>query len=66
MNEYFLGQVITTVFGFVPRYFRSCNGQLLRINDHKNLFSVIGVRYGGDGTTTTSRPVIKGDVFPMF
>jgi microcystin-dependent protein len=39
-----------------------CNGQVLRISDYNTLFSLIGVTYGGDGTTTFALPDLRGRI----
>ncbi|MCA1326900.1 tail fiber protein [Herbaspirillum seropedicae] len=59
-DEYYLGQIIATGFGFVPRNFAPCNGQLLSINTYPKLFALIGNRYGGDGTSNFAVPDLRG------
>src|SRR5688572_5196786 len=52
MTEVFLGQIMTVGFGFAPKGFALCNGQLLPIAQNQALFSLLGTMYGGNGTTT--------------
>lgn len=39
-----------------------CDGQLLAINSHSALFSILGTTYGGDGRTTFGLPDLRGRV----
>jgi microcystin-dependent protein len=47
-------------FGFPPKGWALCNGQLLPINQYQALFSLLGVTYGGDGRTTFGLPNLQG------
>jgi microcystin-dependent protein len=47
-------------FGFAPKGWAQCNGQLLPINQNQALFSRLGVTYGGDGRTTFGLPNLQG------
>jgi microcystin-dependent protein len=58
----FVGQIMMVAFPLLPRNFLPCNGQSLTISSHPALFSVIGVRYGGNGTTTFFLPNLQGRV----
>lgn len=60
MSEYFLGQIMLTGFGFAPRYFAQCNGQLLPINQNQALFSLLGTQFGGNGQTNFQLPDLRG------
>jgi len=60
MTEVFLGQIMLTGFGFAPRGFAMCNGQLLPINQNQALFSLLGTSYGGNGTTNFALPNLMG------
>ncbi len=55
-----LGEV--TMFGgnFAPQGWASCEGQLLAIQSHSALFSILGTTYGGDGETTFALPDLRG------
>jgi microcystin-dependent protein len=48
-----------TGFNFAPKYFAQCNGQLLPINQNQALFSLLGVQYGGNGSTTFALPDLR-------
>ncbi|WP_267225595.1 phage tail protein [Dyella silvae] len=60
MAEVFLGQIMLTPFNFAPRGMAQCNGALLPINQNTALFSLLGVTYGGNGTTTFQLPDLRG------
>lgn len=59
MSEPFLGEVRIMSFGFAPRGWAVCNGQLLPINQNQALFSLLGTMYGGDGRTTFALPNLQ-------
>lgn len=60
MSEFFLGQIMMTGFAFAPKYFAQCNGQLLPVNQNQALFSLLGTRFGGNGSTTFALPDMRG------
>lgn len=62
MSEPFLGQITLTGFDFAPKGYAACNGQLLPINQNQALFSLLGTRFGGNGTTTFALPDLRGRV----
>ena len=43
-------------FSFVPKYFASCGGQLLPVNQNQGLYSLLGTTYGGDGQVNFKLP----------
>jgi microcystin-dependent protein len=56
----FLGQIMAVGFGFAPRGWAFCDGQLLAINSNTALFSLLGTTFGGDGRTTFQLPDLRG------
>ena len=52
MAEPFLGEVRLFGFGFTPKNWALCNGQLMAINQNQALFSLLMTTYGGDGRNT--------------
>ena len=60
MSEPFLGQISITAFGFAPRGWAFCNGQLLPISQNQALFALLGTTYGGDGRVTFALPDLRG------
>ncbi|TLX75035.1 phage tail protein [Labilibacter sediminis] len=59
-----LGEIKLFAGNFAPRGWAFCDGQLLAINQHSALFSLLGTMYGGDGRTTFGLPDLRGRV-PM-
>ena len=62
MSQPFLGEIKIMSFGFAPRGWAMCNGQLLPINQNQALFSLLGTMYGGNGQTTFALPNLQGQV----
>ena len=60
----YLGEIRVVGFGFTPKGWLSCNGQLLPINQNQALFSLLGTTYGGDGKSNFALPNLQGSV-PM-
>lgn len=58
--EPYIGQLIAVGFDFAPKGWAMCNGQLLPINQHQALFSLLGTTYGGNGTTNFGLPDLRG------
>ena len=62
MAEPFLSEIRIMSFGFAPRGWALCNGQLLPINQNQALFSLLGTTYGGDGRVNFALPNLQGRV----
>jgi len=60
MAEPFLSEIRIMSFGFPPRGWALCNGQLLPINQNQGLFSLLGTTYGGDGRVNFGLPNLQG------
>lgn len=60
--EPFIGQIMMFAGNFAPRGWALCNGQLLSVQQHTALFSILGTTYGGDGRTTFALPDLRGRV----
>jgi microcystin-dependent protein len=58
----FLGEIRLMGFGTIPKGWAQCNGQLLSVQHNQPLFSLLGIAYGGDGTTTFGVPNLAGRV----
>jgi microcystin-dependent protein len=56
MAEPFLSEIRLMSFGFAPKGWAQCNGQLMQINQNQALFSLLGTTFGGDGRTTFALP----------
>jgi microcystin-dependent protein len=64
MSTPFLSEIKIMSFGFAPKGWALCNGQLLPINQNQALFSLLGTTYGGDGRVNFGLPNLQGMV-PM-
>ena len=62
MDEIIVGEIRLAGFEDIPDGWTACDGQLLKIRDHRALFDVIGTTYGGDGRTTFALPDLRGRV----
>ena len=60
MAEPFLSEIRIMSFGFAPKGWALCNGQLLPINQNQALFSLLGTTYGGDGRVNFALPNLQG------
>jgi len=56
MAEPFLSEIRIMSFGFAPKGWALCNGQLLPINQNQALFSLLGTTFGGDGRVNFALP----------
>ena len=60
MSEPFLSEIKIMSFGFPPKGWALCNGQLLPINQNQALFALLGTTYGGDGRVNFGLPNLQG------
>ncbi len=56
----YLSEIRILSFGFPPKGWALCNGQLLPINQNQALFSLLGTTYGGDGRVNFGLPNLQG------
>ena len=59
MAEPFLSEIRIMSFGFPPKGWALCDGQLLPINQNQALFSLLGTTYGGDGRVNFGLPDLQ-------
>lgn len=64
MTNPFLGEVRMFGFGFAPKNWAQCNGQLLSIQQNAALFALLGTMYGGNGVNNFALPNLQSRV-PM-
>ncbi|MDT0138750.1 tail fiber protein [Acidovorax sp. PRC11] len=64
MDEAYIGTIVLWAGSWVPRNWALCDGTQLKIMDYQALYSLIGVRYGGDARTTFNLPDLRNRV-PM-
>jgi microcystin-dependent protein len=62
MTTPYLSEIKIMAFGFAPKGWAMCNGQLLPINQNQALFALLGTTYGGNGQTTFALPNLQGRV----
>lgn len=60
MAEPFLSEIRIMSFGFAPKGWALCNGQLMPINQNQALFSRLGTTFGGDGRVNFALPDQRG------
>jgi len=60
MTEPFIGEIRIFAGNFAPRGYALCAGQLMSIQQNTALFSLLGIRYGGNGTTNFGLPDLRG------
>jgi microcystin-dependent protein len=56
----FISEIRIMGFGFAPRLWAQCNGQVLPIPQNTALFSLIGNAFGGDGIRNFALPNLQG------
>ncbi len=56
----YIGEIITSIWGFVPDGFLPADGRLLSIQQNQALYSILGTTYGGNGTTNFALPNLVG------
>jgi len=59
MADPFLSEIRIMSFGYAPRGWAMCNGQLLPINQNQPLFSLLGTTFGGDGRVNFALPDLR-------
>ena len=62
MGEPFLSEIRIMSFGYAPRNWAMCNGQVMPINQNQALYALLGTTYGGNGQTTFALPNLRGSV----
>ena len=58
----FMGTILAVGFNYAPRGWAMAQGQTMAISQNSALFSLLGVNYGGNGTTTFGLPNLMGRV----
>lgn len=59
MSEPYIGEIKIVSFGYAPRGYAQCDGQILPISQNKPLFLILGTTYGGDGQTNFALPDLR-------
>jgi microcystin-dependent protein len=61
MSDQFLGQLLLTGFNFAPVGWVEAAGQIVSISQYSALFALLGVNYGGNGTSNFGLPNLGGN-----
>ncbi len=64
MADPFLGEIRAFGFNFAPVNWAMCLGQLIPLQQNPTLFSILGVQFGGNGTSNFGLPNLQGQA-PM-
>ncbi|HEX8316621.1 MAG TPA: tail fiber protein [Flavisolibacter sp.] len=62
MDEAYVGAIMLWAGTYVPQGWLACEGQTLSINQNQALFAVIGIQFGGDGSTNFKLPDLRSRV----
>jgi microcystin-dependent protein len=62
VSDQFLSEIRIMSFGFAPKGWAQCNGQLLPISQNQALFALLGTTYGGNGTTNFALPNLQARI----
>jgi microcystin-dependent protein len=62
MSAPFIAEVRIFAGSFAPRGWMRCDGQIMQIEQNRALFSLLGTRFGGDGTLTFGIPDLRDSV----
>ncbi|MDF2521312.1 MAG: phage Tail Collar domain protein [Clostridia bacterium] len=58
--DYLIGQIQLFPYNFIPMDWLACNGQVLSIMQYQALYSLIGTKFGGDGSSSFALPNMQG------
>ena len=64
MSDPFVAEIRILACNFAPKGWATCDGQMLAIAQNTALFSLLGVTYGGNGTSNFALPNLQGNA-PM-
>lgn len=62
MTDPYIGEIRVFPIDYAPTGWATCDGQIMLIQQNTALFSLIGVTYGGNGTTNFALPNLQGRV----
>ncbi|AEY64988.1 phage tail protein [Clostridium sp. BNL1100] len=55
-----LGMIKLFPFSYVPRGWAVCNGATINVQTNTALYSLLGIQFGGNGSTTFCLPNLTG------
>jgi microcystin-dependent protein len=56
----YIGSIQLFPYNYTPKCWQLCDGAILQILQNQALFSLLGIRFGGDGRTTFGLPNLTG------
>lgn len=62
MSDQFVGEIRMFGLNYAPVNFLPCQGQILGIQQFTALFSLLGTKFGGNGTTNFALPNLQNSV----
>lgn len=62
MSNYYTGEIVAIPFPRPVEGWLLCDGALLQIDQHEELFEAIGTLYGGDGINTFAVPDLRARI----
>lgn len=62
MDESYLSAIFLWPLNWAPLGFMACQGQSLQVSQNQALYSLLGLTYGGSGTTSFNLPDFRGRV----
>lgn len=62
MGDQFIGEIRLVAFNYAPQGWALCNGQILSIVQFQALYALLGVTYGGNGSSTFALPNLQSRV----
>ena len=60
MDAPFIGEIEIFPYGFAPTGWTLCDGRSLPIQQNQALYSLLGVKFGGDGRANFNLPDLRG------
>lgn len=58
----FIGEIAIFPWGWAPKGWLPCEGQVMTIQQNPALYALLGIAYGGDGRTTFNLPDLRGRI----
>ncbi|MFH6784763.1 MULTISPECIES: phage tail protein [Methylobacterium] len=62
MSDAYVGQIILFGGNWAPENWALCDGKIMKIHDHPALYTILGIRFGGDGRETFGLPDLRSRV----
>lgn len=59
MAEDYIGFITLSPIDYVPENYALCDGSLLQIKQYPALYSLLTIRFGGDGKNTFALPKLE-------